>query len=554
MYAGIAAVFLASLWLRHAFPIFAIAYSGHDDLLFVRLANHLGSWKWLGPYDNLTMAKGAAYSFFLLANQVTGLPLKITEHAVYLSVALYFSFAMGAILRSRIATLACFGLLAFDPLAWTPGVGGRVVRDGLYVSLSLLVLAISLRVFVLERFPSLAEDLRAKRRLLMWFGLVGGAYWLTREEGAWLAPSVLLLGAYWFLRLRRREAATLKARRSAALTFIAIPVAMFCVVIGAMNTANFFKYRAFRNNDFRAADFQGAYGALARIQHAQWVPYVVFPKDAREKAYSVSAAARELMPFFEGPGGENWRKAGCDQYKTYEPDKMGACPEILSGWFIWALRDAVAAAGHYRRARTASAFYTRLQREIDEACDLGTIACGPRRHSLTPPWRPEYLEATLSASRKVFAKLIALDGAPTYIEASRGSEQELAFFQRVTNGPLATPDDVYQPGPTNRVRIKIAEGIARAQVRIQPVAIPLAIIVWGVLLVVSAVRRRWHPGHIVVAALLAAIAVRVTLLGFLDATSIPFNMLYLWPAVPMAMLLPPCVLFLAVALFRRDRP
>lgn len=548
IYAAIAAVFIASLWLRHAFPIYAIANAGHDDLLFVRQAYYLGTGKWLGPYNNLTMAKGSFYSFFLLANQVTGLPLKITEQVIYLSVALYFSCAVGAIFRSRVATLACFTLLAINPLFWTPGVGGRVVRDGLYVSLSLLLLAICVRVFVLQRVSLPELDLRAKRPLLEALGVVAGAYWLTREEGALLAPSVLLLAAYWLVRLRRREAATLKARLRLALKCIAIPTVAFCIVVGLVNTINLSKYRTFRNNDFRAADFPAAYGALSRIQHAHWAPYVVFPKDAREKAYAVSPAARELMPFFEGIGGENWRKAGCDQYKRNEPDKWNACPEILSGWFMWALRDAVAHAGHYQSAPEASAFYTRLRQEIDDACDRGIIACDPPRRSLIPPWRPEYLEATLAASAKLFRKLISLDDVQASMGPSLGSEQELALFQKVTNGPLATAQDSYGGGATDRLPIKIARDLTRAQVHAYAVAIPLAIFAWAVLLVVSVARKRWHPGHILIAALLAAIAVRVVLLGFLDATSIPFNMLYLAPVVPMAMLLPPCVLFLGFAL------
>ena len=45
---------------------------------------------------------------------------------------------------------------------------------------------------------------------------------------------------------------------------------------------------------------------------------------------------------------------------------------------------------------------------------------------------------------------------------------------------------------------------------------------------------------------------RVMLLGFLEATSIPSdNLLYLTPVTPMAFAVAPCVLFLALDLFRR---
>jgi len=344
------------------------------------------------------------------------------------------------------------------------------------------------------------------------------------------------------------------------LIFLATPAIAFSLVVGAVNTVNYYHYGRFQNNEFRSADFQAAYGALSRIEPAQWTPYVVFPQDAREKAYSVSAAARELKPFFEGEGGERWRKAGCEQTgKT-------PCPEILAGWFMWALRDAVAAAGYYRNASEASAFYWRLEREVNAACDRGDIPCGSKKKSLIPPWHPEYFAETLAASRMVFSNLITLGNTPVRIEPSIGSEQQLALFKLVTNGPLASREDIcsgyvtykgvdYQPGdcsPRDRIRLKLAEKIARFQGVLTAVAVPGAILIWAVLLVVSIVRRRWHPGHVIVAALLAAIAARVILLGFLEATSIPFNMLYLSPVVPMALVLAPCVIFLGITLGNKE--
>ncbi len=38
---------------------------------------------------------------------------------------------------------------------------------------------------------------------------------------------------------------------------------------------------------------------------------------------------------------------------------------------MWALRDAVQAAGHYRTAVEARAFYRQLADEVDRACDAG---------------------------------------------------------------------------------------------------------------------------------------------------------------------------------------
>ena len=65
-------------------------------------------------------------------------------------------------------------------------------------------------------------------------------------------------------------------------------------------------------------------------------------------------------------------------------------------------------------------------------------------------------------------------------------------------------------------------------------------------------RRRVSAGLAVASALVAAVAARVVLLGFLEATSIPSNnMLYLLPVVPMALALLPMVLFGIIASLKK---
>jgi hypothetical protein len=60
---------------------------------------------------------------------------------------------------------------------------------------------------------------------------------------------------------------------------------------------------------------------------------------------------------------------------------------------------------------------------------------------------------------------------------------------------------------------------------------------------------------VLLAALWAAVAMRVALLVYLAATSIPANhLLYLTPVFPMALALIPCVAFLALAMRRAREP
>jgi len=127
--AAYGSVAAASLWLRSAVPVFAIGEAGHDDFLFVRLAYYLGSGSWLGPYNNLTLAKGVGYPAFILAAFGAGVPLKIAEQLLYLGACGFSAWLVRRLSGRRWLPFVLFAVLAFSPLMWTAELA-RVVREG----------------------------------------------------------------------------------------------------------------------------------------------------------------------------------------------------------------------------------------------------------------------------------------------------------------------------------------------------------------------------------------------------------------------------------------
>ncbi|WP_460478894.1 glycosyltransferase family protein [Comamonas humi] len=544
-----------SLWIRMAFPIAGNGWAAYDDLLFVRQAAEIGMGHWLGSYNNLTHAKGIGYSVFMLLNHAIGLPLKFSEQAMYLLVVAFFAITIGQLYRSRAVAFVTFVLLAFIPTPWSGGVGGRVVREGIYLSQALMLVTLGVRCWVLPADSSARALLHTQWKTLCVLGLVAGWFWLTREEGVWLLPAMLILLCYWLVRQRN----WLTQWRS-IVSVLVLPVLAMSLVIGMVNAANYAVYGVFRNNDFRSSDYQAGYGALMRIRHDNWQRYVLFPKDARERAYEMSAAARELRPYFEGQGGQDWLRAGCEQTGT------SPCPEILSGWFMWALRGAVASAGHYSSAKDARAFYRRLAREIDEGCRAHPGDCFPQRATLLPPWHEGYMTDTVEASWAVFKTLVTLGNLSADVVPSQGDPKHLALFDVVTNGPLApTKDDPKAwdghalKSPRDIFREGLAQHISGWMNKLSTYGLPLAFVVWAVLTIV--VLWRWGRRHVLppstwwlATAFAAAVTTRVVLLGFLEATSIPSNnMLYLFPLVPFSLGMIPIVLWSASSIFSSPR-
>jgi hypothetical protein len=427
-----------SLWLRTGFPVTAIAYARHDDALFVRLARFLESGHWLGPYDNLTLAKGMLYPLFVALSFWTSVPLKIAEQVVYLLASLLTANVVRHYARSDRLSLVLFGFLAFNPVAWDASLA-RVLRQGLYMSLSLIVVVL----FVKMVFPAHPERYGLLTLLSgLWLGLVGAAYWLTREEGLWLVPSltvVLLVALVTILRPSWLQVAepTTAPERSSKLKRIAAPLAVALISFTAADFLvagiNYHHYGMFQTNEFRSKSFLRSYGAISRIQHDHWRPFITFPKDARERAYAVSPAARELENSLEGATGKRWLDITCSAIKT-KP-----CDEVEAGWAVWEFRDAVADAGHYRSGAEAMRFYDALARQINSACDKKDIPCLPGRATLLPPFRWEYVKETVTDSKPIIEVMLKMsDGPITAVPPSMGPPEGIAIF-------ADTVDDVYSP-------------------------------------------------------------------------------------------------------------
>lgn len=423
-----------SLWLRTGFPVHAIADASYDDALFVRGAYALSAHQWLGPFDQLTLAKGMGYPWFIRITGALGLPLKLAEQALYLLICGLLVREVAARTGRPWAAGLLFMALALNPVMWHPELA-RVIREGIYLSQSLaLIVLVGLLLFPARKRTRLRTGL-----LAAFTGLVFGMFWLTREEGVWILPALVVLatmklvqqGALW------RRCPAPRPALVPTLARVILPMATVFVfangVIQGVKAIHLSRYGVFESTEFHSAHFTRAYGALARIRHDQPLRYVVFPADARQRAYAVSPAARELQPFLEGDSGNSWRLIGCRQLSLTD------CPDVLSGWFMWAFRDATALAGHYRSAPDAMAFYDRLTREINDACERKTIPCNAARNSLKPAWAWEDLQPTLTAVREVLPVLLGLGDGQIGVSPSYGAPDRIERFRQMV-GPVALPE------------------------------------------------------------------------------------------------------------------
>ncbi|OQK16727.1 hypothetical protein AU255_02125 [Methyloprofundus sedimenti] len=353
---------LMSLWLvactlfsylYYYLPWSVNLYAGHDDALFVGLAKFLVAGHWLGPYSQYTLMKGPGYPLFLALTHILGLPLYLLAAILHCIAVSFFAWTLYRLSQSRILSILLFVLLLLLPLVIS---SGRIIRDQIYPDQFLLGFsALIFSLFIANTF--------VKRSITAFIaGLVLAWLWLTREEGVWILPSVVLLTVFALWQFWRN-----KCFKQGIVSSVLVVILSFSSVHIVFQFINWRAYDRFIGLDIKEKNFKAALSALQNVRVGEAISHVPVSQAAMLAIYNVSPGFSELRHFFDIDG-IGWRDHGCGSYPW-------ACGEIAGGWFIWALREAAASKGYYQTPTKAADFFARIAREVNQACTDQRLSC-----------------------------------------------------------------------------------------------------------------------------------------------------------------------------------
>ncbi len=518
---SIAIFFVAMrLWLSSIMQISAEPGQFYDDGLYVNLAVELLAGNWLGNYNNLTLIKGPGYPLWLAFNSLIGTPLLLSQSILYVISSALLTISLRSTINNKPLLLLLFILLLFNPFIET-----RVMREGIYPSLFMLVCAGFIGIY--------SEACESKTRMTAWSALAGFSllwFWITREEGIWIFPLVLLL----ILATSRSIHSRSLNDKFSRYFIVFAPVLIAILGISTLALINFIYYGKFINIEIKDNPLLSAYGALTRVSHEQYIRYLDVPKEVRYKIYAVSPAFAELKPYLDegrSPLIESWKKLTCGMYPK-------TCGDIGGNWMMWAFRDAVFLAGYHTSASQAAKFYEKVAAEVNTACDNGFLSCGSARSSLATPLRRELWVPFRDAIRSGAERILSLPVPPYAFEnpASHGTNPKDLMtekFLAITHGNLA-PEGGYHKSmghdPMQSI-IKIYRYLLGALYYVVPIYY---------LLILTKKSSKQNIISLLITGTLLSVMLRLGLLAFLDVTSFPtlFNWTsYLVPFYPPLLLL-----------------
>ncbi len=402
-------------------PIAVFANAVYDDTFFVRAGQHLASGEWLGPFDQMTLIKGPGYAIFLAVAAWLGIPSTLLQALLALAASGLFGWVVMRISGSRVLGLAIFLLVLWHPALFAQ----RIIRDAIYSQLTVLTFG----ALAFAVFGPAGPD-----RKIVWAAVAGGAlgwFWLTREEGVWIAPGliVLVLGGIVAAWSSGREAlrGVIVPAGATLLVFLSVQI-----LFAGLNYA---AYGSFVGVDMKERQFAGALRAVEAAGAPTMQPYLVPSRAARQRLYAVSPSFASLRDYLDPPNSPSPWQSGCGIYAH-------TCGDIATGWFVWALRDAAAAKGHYASPAKARAFFATLREEAETACRQRRIEC---RYSwipgIPPMTRAQIYELPKSMARAV--SLIALRerlwlNAPDSTGSTEQLRNALDFTRTIVHTPPAS--------------------------------------------------------------------------------------------------------------------
>jgi hypothetical protein len=373
---GLLALGFFKLWVVHTEEIYGSS-TEYDALWYVGSAKH---WYWGAPYSWTAFVRPCAYPLFIAVVHFCGIPLRIAIELAQMGGYGVFIVALRKAAVSRVLCLAIFAAMILHPASLA--FNAHSMSDSFYAAILPLALGGSLLTLFTRKFSH-----------AVWTGVAYAVLWNTREE-SFLIP-VILAVVFGLALLQRRNAPTRKAhlifwlKRTGALvgTLIALLVAVY--------SANYRAFHSFAKSDMSSPAFEKAFKALLRIKPSYSLRYIAVNMEALRLAFEVSPTFAQLKPQFEALAGRNWTNPAFDTLgiREYGP------------WFMWALRNMTANAGYYRDPASTNAFYRKVAREINQACDEGRVPSRLVVSSFLDPGavaRIRYLPGSIGRIAKLF--------------------------------------------------------------------------------------------------------------------------------------------------------
>ena len=417
----VAALTVLRICLFLSIPIEALANADHDDLLQVNQGCFLFAGQWLGPYNSRTLSKGMSFPLFLAVCKWLCLPYGLGLALFYIASILFFLRAVRSLVKNPYLQGVLYLFLLYSPAMLCSSAQQRAYNIAV-VPPAVLFAAGGLIGLFLRREQRLTVQ-------LPWAAVSGlslAFFWHIRQDTLWLMPfaaGAVLISLICVLKTKRPW-----RQRLASAAVMVLPFLLFEGVTLGISAVNYHYYRTFTANERTNSSCSDVMSDLIQMK----VPKV------RDSVWVSREAVDRAMEYSETFGSI---RASVD--RIYESGWATSEGEIPGDIIVWALRDAVEAAGYFTDGAESEAFFRQVHQELSEAYRKGAYEKkdGLFLSALSDQFLfEEDFAPLLQTSLTGLRRILFLEESTVQVYPGSGTAEQLRLFESVLGSPVVYPD------------------------------------------------------------------------------------------------------------------
>lgn len=405
---------LIRILLTYNIPITAFPSQTYDDDMMVNMAINIRAGEWLGTYTSNTLVKGPFFPFLLAVINLLGFSYINTMNIIYVLACIYFIYTIKDIFKSKISLGFIYLLLLFNPVSFAFWTLQRVYRNGITLAQVLVIIG-SMFACYQRRDKNIIK--------IMPFAILGGlttaSLWLTREDGIWILPFILvvsvILVVYSIIKNKKDKPLLTKK--------IVMSILPFLLLIGSLHLVriiNYNYYGVYAYNEINDGYFGKVIKTIYSIDSNEDIQYVTATRNKIKMLYDNSETLKSI---------ENQLEKSMDAWDG--TDRKPGDTQVEDGWFWWALKTAGEDAGIYKDAKTANEFYKKIYDELQNAIKQGKIKTQISMPSnLMSPWKMHYFIELPYEMAKTSWYITKFNEVET---VNRASEDNSRKYNAITN-------------------------------------------------------------------------------------------------------------------------
>lgn len=404
-------------------PITPYPNQAYDDGMMVEMAKSIREGNWLGNYSSNILVKGPMMPLLIAIINYTGLSYINTMNIIYTISCMYFIYTLKDTFKSKKSLLAIYTVLLFNPVSYAWWTLQRVYRNGITLAQVLLIIGSMFAIY---------QKRNEKTYKILPFSIISGlslaSLWLTREDGIWILPFILVVTLITII-LLAVECFKKKNLKTKSLLYktlaVATPIIILIVSLNITRTINYLNYGVYGYNEINDGYFGKVIKTIYSVKTDEDIQYVTATRKKINLLYEHSETLNSIKPELE---------ASMDAW-DYN-DRHPGDTQVEDGWFWWSLKEAAEKANIYENAKKADEFYEKVYTEIHTAIKEGKIETQMTMPSnLMSPWKTQYIIELPKTMARMTLYIVNFEDVQTVNVAGDIPSDELGIrkFESITN-------------------------------------------------------------------------------------------------------------------------